>query len=164
MGLPARSNESVDEILARAAQRVATCDAGYVGDLTPLETAALLRADAVTVVDVRTEPEWIFVGHVPGSRRIEWSAPGTERDPVDFVAQIAQIAQLSGEDAQPIVFLCRSGARSARAARAVGQAGLAAYNMLEGFEGEADSSGQRGNVNGWRHAGLPWVQGREIGA
>jgi hypothetical protein len=30
------------------------------------------------------------------------------------------------------------------------------YNVLEGFEGDKDASGQRGRVGGWRHAGLPW--------
>ena len=34
-----------------------------------------------------------------------------------------------------------------------------AYNVLEGFEGDKDASGQRGHVNGWRKARLPWVQG-----
>ena len=31
-----------------------------------------------------------------------------------------------------------------------------AFNMLEGFEGEANSLNQRTQINGWKHAGLPW--------
>ena len=33
------------------------------------------------------------------------------------------------------------------------------YNVAEGFEGDKDASGHRGTVGGWKHAGLPWVQG-----
>lgn len=33
-----------------------------------------------------------------------------------------------------------------------------AYNILEGFEGDKDENGHRGNVSGWKAAGLPWVQ------
>jgi len=33
-----------------------------------------------------------------------------------------------------------------------------AYNILEGFEGDKDENGHRGNVSGWKAAGLPWMQ------
>jgi len=32
------------------------------------------------------------------------------------------------------------------------------YNVLEGFEGQIDVTQQRGKINGWRRAGLPWIQ------
>ncbi len=32
------------------------------------------------------------------------------------------------------------------------------FNILEGFEGDLDEQQRRGAFNGWRHAGLPWVQ------
>lgn len=158
MGLPARSNDSVEEILERAARRATARDAAYAGDLTPLETAALLREGAIALIDVRSEPEWIFVGRVPGTRRVEWSAPGVASHNPDFVDQVAALA---ADDGRPFVFLCRSGLRSERAARAASLAGIAAYNMLEGFEGDLDRNGHRSSINGWRHAGLPWVQGRD---
>jgi hypothetical protein len=31
--------------------------------------------------------------------------------------------------------------------------------VLEGFEGERDGNSHRNSVNGWRKAGLPWIQG-----
>ena len=34
--------------------------------------------------------------------------------------------------------------------------GYSAYNMMEGFEGEANTQKQRTLINGWKHAGLPW--------
>jgi hypothetical protein len=30
--------------------------------------------------------------------------------------------------------------------------------VLEGFEGQIDAKRQRGKINGWRFAGLPWMQ------
>ena len=36
---------------------------------------------------------------------------------------------------------------------------ITAYNILEGFEGDADAQGQRGKKGGWRFHGLPWKQG-----
>ena len=60
------------------------------------------------------------------------------------------------------MLLCRSGARSERAAQAAAASGLdSVFNMLEGFEGDADEHGRRSSVSGWRHAGLPWVQDQE---
>jgi len=32
-------------------------------------------------------------------------------------------------------------------------------NVIGGFEGDLDEQGRRGQLGGWRKAGLPWVQG-----
>ena len=53
----------------------------------------------------------------------------------------------------------RSGVRSVAAARRATELGLEGYNILEGFEGDADAQGQRGHSGGWRLQGLPWQQG-----
>jgi hypothetical protein len=43
-----------------------------------------------------------------------------------------------------LLFLCRSGQRSAHAAKAATEAGYPdCYNILEGFEGNKDANGQR---------------------
>ncbi len=135
----------------------------YAGDLTPAEAWDLLaeHPDAV-LVDVRTEPEWRFVG-VPdasslGKRAalIEWVTYPTMTPNEDFVQQLLAAGVTPG---QPIVMLCRSGQRSIAAAIAATSAGLGpAYNILEGFEGGTDQDGHRGAV-GWKAAGLPWRQG-----
>ena len=58
------------------------------------------------------------------------------------------------------MFICRSGARSHGAAEAATRAGWReCYNVLEGFEGDKDAEQHRNTVNGWRKAGLPWIQG-----
>ena len=59
---------------------------------------------------------------------------------------------------QKVLFLCRSGVRSIAAAKRATELGLQAYNILEGFEGDADASAQRGKRGGWRFRGLPWRQ------
>jgi rhodanese-related sulfurtransferase len=59
----------------------------------------------------------------------------------------------------PVLFLCRSGARSRSAAIALTQAGYGrAYNVAGGFEGDLDGDRHRGHKNGWKAAGLPWKQ------
>ena len=64
----------------------------------------------------------------------------------------------TGKD-RVVLLLCRSGNRSALAAEAATKAGLKqVFNVLEGFEGDLDEQQRRGNKNGWRLHGLPWVQ------
>jgi rhodanese-related sulfurtransferase len=108
------------------------------------------------LVDVRTRPETLYVGRVPGSLLVEWQTyPGNALNP-DFLAQLAE-AVAPGET---LMFLCRSGHRSHDAAAAAAQAVWPdSYNVLEGFEGAKDAEQHRGTLGGWRKAGLPWVQG-----
>jgi len=74
----------------------------------------------------------------------------------DFVAKLKAEA---GGAAAPILFLCRSGARSRAAAEAATAAGFSrCYNVAEGFEGDKDGSSHRGQRGGWKFAALPWIQ------
>jgi rhodanese-related sulfurtransferase len=74
----------------------------------------------------------------------------------DFVGQAK--AKLADADT-PVLFLCRSGARSRSAAIAMTRAGFThAYNIAGGFEGDMDQERHRGNRNGWKASGLPWKQ------
>jgi rhodanese-related sulfurtransferase len=134
----------------------------HAGDLTPEEAYELLEDEPQAVlVDVRTAAEWTFVG-VPDLREvgrdlvtIEWSTfPGGRPNPA-FLDQLADAGV--AKDA-PVLFLCRSGARSAAAAVAATQAGWErAHNVSGGFEGDLDGHRHRG-VGGWKAAGLPWAQ------
>lgn len=134
----------------------------YAGDLTPTQAWELLQENARAVlVDVRTQAEWSFVG-VPDTSEIgratafvEWNTfPEGSRN-LQFLDQLAQ-AGITGEE--PVLFLCRSGARSIAAAEAATAAGLGpAYNVLDGFEGATNTRGHRGDA-GWRAEGLPWKQ------
>ena len=142
------------EIKKAAAERARRLGVPYAGALTPAEAHELMKAGA-KLVDVRTRPELHYVGRVPGSVAVEWQTwPGSKPNP-EFLAGLDTAA---GKD-EPVMFLCRSGARSHSAAEAAMRAGWKeAYNVLEGFEGDKDPQGHRNTVNGWRKAGLPWTQ------
>jgi len=79
----------------------------------------------------------------------------------DFVAEAgAEIAKAGADRNAPVLFLCRSGARSRAAAIAMTRAGYTrAYNISGGFEGDLDGQRHRGGTNGWKASGLPWRQG-----
>jgi rhodanese-related sulfurtransferase len=71
----------------------------------------------------------------------------------------AQIRKAVPATDTPILFICRSGQRSRAAAEAMTALGYSqCYNVSEGFEGAPDGERHRGRVNGWKAAGLPWVQ------
>ncbi len=131
----------------------------YKGDLDPHETFQRLQADPNAVlVDVRTQPEWAYVGLPAIERliRLSWQEYPTMQVNEGFVSQMEEFGL--AKDTQ-IFLICRSGVRSAAAATALTAAGFEnCYNVATGFEGDKDADGHRGTVGGWKHAGLPWVQ------
>jgi len=150
--------DSVKDILARAKQRAEAMKLPYAGALLPLEAHALTQnVPGAKLVDVRTQAEWEYAGHVPESVLIEWNTfPSGQRNPQFLEELQARVAKTEA----PVMFLCRSGARSHQAAVVATQAGYPkSYNILEGFEGDKDGQSHRNSVGGWRVAGLPWVQG-----
>lgn len=131
----------------------------YKGDISAQEAFDRLRADpGAVVLDVRTAPEWVFVGVPDVERlvRVSWQVfPTMEINP-RFVEMVKDAGVTP--DMQ-VLCLCRSGARSAHAAQALTAAGYGnCYNIAEGFEGHRDMEGHRGTLNGWKFLGLPWVQ------
>ena len=140
------------DILQLAAQRAAAKGLPYAGELTPQEAFAALQQGAAVLVDVRSGAELELVGRVPNANHIEWAFyPGMVAN-ADFASQL----QAQVDKSQTIVFMCRTGGRSHNAAVVAEELGYTAYNMLEGFEGEANAQKQRTLINGWKHAGLPW--------
>ena len=127
---------------------------GYAGDISPALAWQWVQAGGAVLVDVRTDAERAWVGQVPGAVAVAWKQwPGMLPNP-DFDAQL-RAAVPAGHK---VLLLCRSGVRSVAAAQQATALGLEAYNILEGFEGELDTNGQRGHLNGWRMHGLPWHQ------
>jgi rhodanese-related sulfurtransferase len=145
----------IESIKAAARERAARLKLPYAGAVLPGEAHALMQAGA-RLVDVRTQAELYWVGRVPGGLPVEWNNyPERQRNP-HFVEQLAELVDRD----EPVMFLCRSGHRSHDAAILATQAGfLECYNVLEGFEGDKDPQQHRNSVNGWRVAGLPWIQG-----
>lgn len=136
----------------------------YAGDLTPNDTWDLLQRNAnASFLDVRTPAEWTYVG-IPDLSTlgrqpalVPWLMfPSMQINP-DFIRQVSETAV---DPEHELLIICRSGVRSKSAAIALTDAGFACcYNVAYGFEGDKDSEGHRGTVNGWKVASLPWVQG-----
>jgi rhodanese-related sulfurtransferase len=148
--------DDVSEILNRAHQRAQQMGLSYAGALLPTEAYAVMsNVPGARLVDVRTRPEWDYVGKVPGSLTIEWQTyPNSLLNP-SFLEELAARAEKS----DVLMFLCRSGARSHAAATAASNKGYSkSYNVLQGFEGDKDANGHRASVGGWQFSGLPWVQ------
>ena len=140
------------DILIIAKQRAAAKSLPYAGEVTPQEAFEVLREPTTLLVDVRSRAELELVGRIPDAIHIEWAFyPGMVANP-EFAAQLQ--AQVDKDNT--IVFMCRTGGRSHNAAVVASGLGYKAYNMLEGFEGEANAEKQRTLINGWKHAGLPW--------
>ena len=126
---------------------------GYAGDVTPEIAYEWMQSGTAVLVDVRTEAELAWVGFVPGAVAVPWKQwPGMAMNPAfdDGVRAAAK--------GKKVVLLCRSGVRSIAAAQRATELGLEAYNILEGFEGDANEAGHRGVTGGWRQRGLPWRQ------
>lgn len=144
-----------------------TAAQGYVESLASSEAYALLQTNPeAQLVDVRTRAEWSFVGlpdlDALGRQPLlaEWQQfPSMAVDPA-FAQKVGDTLTEAGATKEtPLLFLCRSGGRSLAAARAMAAAGFSAcINVSDGFEGDMDANRQRGRVNGWKAAGLPWVQ------
>ena len=128
---------------------------GYAGDISVQLAAQWVESGDAVLVDVRTDAEREWVGFVPGAVALAWKHwPAMALNPA--FDEGLKTAVPAGKK---VVFLCRSGVRSIAAAKRAAQTGFEAYNILEGFEGDADEQNQRGKKGGWRFHGLPWRQG-----
>lgn len=147
--------ESAEKILNQAQARAVQTGLPYAGALTPAEVYELISQDStIVLVDVRSRAELELVGRVPMASHVEWVFyPGMVANP-EFSTQL----QTQVDQSRTVIFMCRTGGRSHNAALLAQQLGYSqAYNMLEGFEGEANEHKQRTLINGWKHAGLPWT-------
>jgi len=126
--------------------------------LSPKEAFALLQADPqALLIDVRSEIEFLFVGHPVGAIHVSWNDGPDWEINAHFVGEVKKLAGHGGE--RPVVLICRSGNRSEAAGNALIEAGFSnVFNVSHGFEGELDDSHHRNAVNGWRFDGLPWQQ------
>ena len=150
--------QTLTKVLQKAKERAQADNLPYAGALTPKEAYEVLRLTTnAKLIDVRSRAELELVGRVPQAAHIEWAFyPGMVANQ-DFSKQLTM--QVDKESV--VIFMCRTGGRSHNAATHAAQLGFTeAYNMLEGFEGEATlDTKQRCKINGWRVADLPWTNG-----
>lgn len=127
---------------------------GYAGDVSPQLAFDWWQSGEAVLVDIRTDAERAWVGFIPGAVDLAWKQwPGMVMNPDYDDGIIAAIP--NGKKA---VLLCRSGLRSVPAAKRAAELGIEAYNILEGFEGDPNTSAHRNQMAGWRYRGLPWRQ------
>jgi rhodanese-related sulfurtransferase len=150
---------TLDQLYSQADKRRVENQLPYAGALSPAEAFELLQLDPrARLVDVRTRAELDWVGRpVIGDGQyahVEWTRyPGGVPN-AEFLAQLRAAVEADA----PVLFLCRSAARSKLAAVEAAKAGFTkAYDLLEGFEGDKDSQGHRKTVSGWCFRGLPWI-------
>ncbi|QGZ54420.1 rhodanese-like domain-containing protein [Paraburkholderia acidiphila] len=150
---------TLEQLYAQAEKRRVENQLPYAGAVSPAEAFELLQLDPrARLVDVRTRAELDWVGRpVVGDGQyshVEWTrypggVPNTE-----FLTQLKSAVEADA----PVLFLCRSAARSKLAAIEAAKAGFTkAYDLLEGFEGDKDGQGHRKTVTGWCFRGLPWI-------
>jgi rhodanese-related sulfurtransferase len=141
-------------IIKAATARAKEAGAPMAGLLTPAEAWELFKRGEIELVDTRTLAERDLIGYVPRSVAIEWYDYPAKKRNEHFLDELRKKVELD----RPVAFLCRSGVRSHHAAALATANGYrAAFNVLEGFEGDKNADGQR-RANGWQVAGLPWRQ------
>lgn len=136
-----------------------------VKTITPQQAWQLLQDDPRAVlIDVRSNMEFLFVGHPKGAVHLPWiDEPDWVINP-NFVRQVREL-MLGGiicdgvEGCAPVLLICRSGKRSLEAGKALIENGFTnVLNIADGFEGELDENHHRSTLGGWRFDNLPWEQ------
>jgi len=118
---------------------------------------------AVLLVDVRSDMEYLMIGHPLGALNTAWiDHPDWTINP-NFVSQVRKLmlGRVSdrSQNAMSLILICRSGNRSLDAARALIADGVENVHIVSGgFEGPLNDQRHRNTIAGWRYAGLPWEQ------
>ncbi|MHB8790428.1 MAG: rhodanese-like domain-containing protein [Desulfobulbaceae bacterium] len=142
------------------AMMLAVTTASAYDNLTPDEAHDAVMNGGAYILDVRTEAEFIWVGHpnVPNVVNLPWKIEnhGELITNPSFVSDANEIFE-TAKDAH-VITMCRSGQRSVDAALALESAGFTnVSNMLKGFEGDVNKTEGLGyrTLNGWKNSGLP---------
>lgn len=127
-----------------------------VGRISVLEAWNVLKQDpGAVLVDVRTPVEWQGVG-LPDIATTGRDVVTITWDPYQASGFAAALEAAVPDRATPVLFLCRSGARSQMTAELAEHLGyVSSFNVVEGFEGPPDATGERGRVCGWQFEKLP---------
>ena len=134
----------------------------YKRNLLPKMAVERLQSNSQALfVDVRSKAEYKYVGFPENSILIPWiDDPDWEPNPEVFSDLVMQ--ELDGRENllnTEIILICRSGFRSNEALKCLENKGFTQVaHVASGFEGDLDENDHRGNLNGWRHDGMPWSQ------
>jgi rhodanese-related sulfurtransferase len=175
-------------VLLSTAFFATSVNADFIGDITPTDAFHWASDDPnVYIIDVRTTPEWVLVGH-PAANALVGSKNGKAKgmnyneggNLQDKVYHVPTLEGTPGVTMTPnpdfedyieekfapddvLLFICRSGSRSTAAAIRVGALGYETYSILDGFEGPKNNDDDPGrdtgyrDVAGWVNEGLPYA-------
>ncbi len=155
-------NKTLLGVITSAALIISSTAHAY-DNIYPSDAYVAATSDPYTyILDVRTNSEWIWVGH-PGTDKqgngagltgkvvnISWMISDDRewfKNP-DFLDDVADMFK-DNKDIT-LITMCRSGSRSAAAAAYLEANGFKVKNMIEGFEGGKDMYGYR-TINGWKN-------------
>ena len=135
----------------------------YKRNLLPKMAVERLNENPEAVlIDVRTKAEHKYVGYPENSILIPWfDEPDLESNPDAFYESVlALLSERTDVLETELILICRSGFRSNEALKCLqSKVFTCVSHVASGFEGDLDENDHRGNLNGWRHDGMPWVQG-----
>ena len=113
-------------------------------DLSAPAAAARAQSGKLTLIDIRTPPEWKETGVATGARQVNMLHP---QGAAGFVEQL--LGELKGDRNAPIALICRTGNRTTQVQRYLQSVGFTqVYNIKEGMAGS-------GSGPGWIKRGLP---------
>lgn len=133
-------------------------------EIEPEAAWSMLQQDtAVLLVDVRSDMEYLMIGHPVGALNVAWIDHPSWTVNDNFVADVRKLmlgrVNKKVHGGLSLILICRSGNRSVAAAKALMAEGIEQVHVVRGgFEGPLDDDRHRNTCAGWRHAGLPWEQ------
>jgi rhodanese-related sulfurtransferase len=132
--------QSIFAIVLLTTTRLALADP----DMAAPDAAAAAAAGKITLIDIRTPPEWKETGIAKGAKLLNMQhpqgAPGFTN---------ALLEQVNGDKSAPIALICRTGNRTTQVQRYLQSVGFTqVYNVKEGMAGSAAGPG-------WIKRGLP---------
>ncbi len=94
---------------------------------------ATLMSSGVPLIDVRTQPEWVETGIVPGSHLLTYFDERGNANPEEWLKKV----KLFAKPGNPIIVICRSGNRTKAVSQFLSrQAGYSkVYNVRSGIRG-----------------------------
>jgi len=113
-------------------------------DMAAPDAAAAVAAGKITLIDIRTPPEWKETGVAKGARLLNMQHP---QGAPGFTS--ALLEKVNGDKSAPIALICRTGNRTTQVQRYLQSAGFTqVYNVKEGMAGSTAGPG-------WIKRGLP---------
>ncbi|RLA09036.1 MAG: rhodanese-like domain-containing protein [Gammaproteobacteria bacterium] len=131
--------------------------------IKPQDAYKQLQNDTDTIlIDVRSDMEFLMVGHPVGAIHIAWIDYPDWDVNKNFTSEVKKLLlgrQMNSTKKIKIFLICRSTNRSKAAADCLSLAGIKSIYVINGgFEGKLDQKHHRSVAEGWRYENLPWEQ------